>query len=193
MYRGLYMNKEKLFSAACICMPFLMLSLTTMPNVYAGGPRLDYDERYSGVPGAPDCWVDGWDYGTAHIYDKTRAEICKDIPGDQFNAAWDHACQNQYSPDSCENIKSYTDANVDPELIYNSILGKCWVSGASDGETGVVYDTEMAGSNVCGEYRGMYDNGWDNACELVNTTKTCEVLKQKLIDERSQPGSPSPP
>ena len=127
MDRGSIYEKKKLFNAACICIPILMLSLITIPNLYvnAGGPRLDYDKRDSGVPGAADCWVDGWDYGTAHIYDKTRAEICKDIPGDQFNVAWDSACQVIYAADSCANIKKYTDANVEPELIYNSILGQC--------------------------------------------------------------------
>jgi hypothetical protein len=64
-----------------------LLIVATISNVSASGPRLDSDEEYSGVPGAGNCWVEGWDYGTAHIYDKTRAEICKDIPGDQFNAA----------------------------------------------------------------------------------------------------------
>jgi hypothetical protein len=58
----------------------------------------------------------------------------------------------------------------------------------------MVYDTQMAGSNVCGEYGDMYDEGWDNACEVGNNTKAiCENIKQKLIDEQSQPGSPSPP
>jgi ABC-type transporter Mla subunit MlaD len=25
---------------------------------YAGGPRLDYDEAYTDILGAPECWVD---------------------------------------------------------------------------------------------------------------------------------------
>ena len=28
-----------------------------MSNVYAGGPRLDWDQRYEDVPGASECWV----------------------------------------------------------------------------------------------------------------------------------------
>jgi hypothetical protein len=35
----------------------LMPMPITISNVNAGGPRLDYDERYEDVPGAPECWV----------------------------------------------------------------------------------------------------------------------------------------
>jgi hypothetical protein len=47
-----------------------LLMLATISNVYASGPRLDYDERYEDVPGAPGCWVDGYDAGFAQKYDK---------------------------------------------------------------------------------------------------------------------------
>ncbi|MGB7883418.1 MAG: hypothetical protein WBL44_11870, partial [Nitrososphaeraceae archaeon] len=61
-----------------------LLSVATIANVYASGPRLDYDERYEDVPGAPECWVDGYDAGFAQKYDKDRADECADIPGDQY-------------------------------------------------------------------------------------------------------------
>ena len=57
----------------------------------------------------------------------------------------------------------------------------------------MVYDSDMAGSNVCGEYQGMYDNGWNNACQYRNSTETCDTLKDRLEAERLAPGSPSPP
>ena len=41
-----------------------------MSNVYAGGPRLDWDQRYEDVPGASECWVDGYDAGFAQKYDE---------------------------------------------------------------------------------------------------------------------------
>jgi len=44
---------------------------------YAGGPRLDYDEAYTDVPGAPECWVDGYDAGFAGKYDQDRAKNVK--------------------------------------------------------------------------------------------------------------------
>lgn len=30
---------------------------STASNVYAGGPRLDWDERYEDILGAQECWV----------------------------------------------------------------------------------------------------------------------------------------
>ena len=53
---------------------------------YAGGPRLDYDEAYTHIPGAPECWADGYDAGFAGKYDKDRAGKCNEIEGDRYNA-----------------------------------------------------------------------------------------------------------
>jgi hypothetical protein len=44
-------------------------------------------ETYEDVPGAPECWVDGYDAGFVGKYDKDRAQECKDIPGDQFKSS----------------------------------------------------------------------------------------------------------
>jgi hypothetical protein len=33
------------------------LAISTI-NVYAGGPERDYDERYTDVPSANECWYD---------------------------------------------------------------------------------------------------------------------------------------
>jgi len=46
-------------------------------NVYAGGPRLDYSETYEDVPGAPECWVDGYDAGFAGKYKKIEHKSVK--------------------------------------------------------------------------------------------------------------------
>jgi hypothetical protein len=49
---------RKLFYSIPIYGIFLIL-LT--PYTYASGPRLDSDEAYDQVPGAHDCWVNGYD------------------------------------------------------------------------------------------------------------------------------------
>ncbi|MGH9953905.1 MAG: hypothetical protein ACRD5J_19995 [Nitrososphaeraceae archaeon] len=40
--------------------------LILVPNVYvyAGGAREDWSEKYDDIPGAPECWVDGYDDGS---------------------------------------------------------------------------------------------------------------------------------
>ena len=51
----------------------LLLTITTISNAYAGGPRLDYGEAYADIAGASECWVDGYDAGFAGKYDSDRA------------------------------------------------------------------------------------------------------------------------
>lgn len=60
-----------------------MLVLATTANVYAGGPRLDYNDD-STEEGAY-CWVDGYDAGFAGKYDKNRAKECFENGQDQYN------------------------------------------------------------------------------------------------------------
>ena len=77
-----------------------------MSNVYAGGPRLDWDQRYEDIPGAPECWVEGYDAGFAQKYDKDRADECADIPGDQYNASWGYGCiDSGLAEADCNDIK----------------------------------------------------------------------------------------
>jgi hypothetical protein len=34
-----------------------------VPQVYAGGARSDWSDHYDNIPGAPECWQDGYDDG----------------------------------------------------------------------------------------------------------------------------------
>lgn len=88
--------------------------IVAAPSVYAGGPRGDYSETYEDVPGAPECWVDGYDAGFAGKYDKDRANECNDIPGDQYNASWDYGCKNSGLTENSIAIIS-----ISLELLYN--------------------------------------------------------------------------
>lgn len=60
-------------------------------NVNAGGPRFDYDERYEDIPGAPECWVDGFDDGLEKPIDQDRNEECED-KGNQYYRGWLAGC-----------------------------------------------------------------------------------------------------
>ena len=79
------MISVKLLLSLVLLFPLLMV--VTISNVYASGPRLDYDQAFENVPGAPECWIDGYDAGFVQKYDKDRADECKDNPGDQYNAS----------------------------------------------------------------------------------------------------------
>jgi hypothetical protein len=86
----------------------VVLLMTT--DLYASGPRHDSDENYSDIPGAHECWVDGWDDGANDDYDRDRARECYD-KGDQYNRAFPHG-QKCLDPeeakgieDDCENAR----------------------------------------------------------------------------------------
>jgi hypothetical protein len=91
---------------------FYALAAIGIPSVYAGGPRYDYDEAFENVPGSPECWTDGFDDGANESFDEDRANECADIPGDQYNRAFelaDDICFNEKLDDDgrdCEKARN---------------------------------------------------------------------------------------
>jgi hypothetical protein len=82
MIYNVYMTRKykraKLFSlsaAATVAIPILLI---LVPNVYvyAGGAREDWSEKYDDIPGAPECWVDGYDDGLENPFDQDRHKEC---------------------------------------------------------------------------------------------------------------------
>ena len=71
--------------------------------VYAGGPKRDYDERYEDIPGANECWYDGYADGQDHPFNHDRYEDCKD-KGNQYYCAFIHGCKSVEgnTEDTCE-------------------------------------------------------------------------------------------
>lgn len=152
--------------------PVLMV---LVPNVYAGGPRLDWSEDYEDIPGATDCWVDGFDAGFAGKYDKDRAQECNDIPGDQYNASWIYGCKDAgYIEDECNDIKNDSDDNVNHESLQEENRRDCYDDGYEDGRNNP-FDQER--NQGCNEYSRSYYNGFLAGCESAgNTKETCETF-----------------
>lgn len=101
-----------------------------VPNVYAGGPRADYDEAYQDIEGAPECWVDGYDAGFAGVYDRQRANECSKIPGDQYNVSWKWGCEGGgFDEYRCKNIKKYSDVRIDHEILQNANMVNAGLMG----------------------------------------------------------------
>ncbi|MGA9167645.1 MAG: hypothetical protein WB053_09715 [Nitrososphaeraceae archaeon] len=41
------------------------------------------------------------------VYDQGKADECKTLTSDRYNAAWEHACKNAgYTPDECDDFKN---------------------------------------------------------------------------------------
>ncbi|MGA9936133.1 MAG: hypothetical protein WBP83_13535 [Nitrososphaeraceae archaeon] len=140
---------------------------------YAGGPRLDYDEAYTNVPGAPECWVDGYDAGFAGKYDKDRAGKCNEIEGDQYNTAWGYGCKYAgYIEQECNDIKEGNDS-INYDSLKEEITGKCWDDGYEDGRNNPFDHDRNRG---CDDYGSSYYEGFIAGCVSVEgyTKETCE-------------------
>lgn len=148
----------------------------TISNVNAGGPRLDYDERYEDVPGAPECWVDGYDAGFAGDYDRNRADECKDIPGDQYNRSWPYGCKDGgLTEGECNEIKSDPDDNINHESLQEENRRNCYDDGYEDGKNSNSFNNDR--DSGCSEYSNSYQTGFKAGCQSVenNTADTCEL------------------
>jgi hypothetical protein len=152
--------------------PAIMLIVS---NVYAGGPRLDYSETYEDVPGAPECWVDGYDAGFAGKYDKDRAQECKDIPGDQYNASWIYGCEGAgLTEKECSDIKEGNNDDINHESLQEENRRDCYDDGYEDGRNNP-FDQER--SQGCNDYGRSYYEGFIAGCESAgNTRETCETF-----------------
>jgi hypothetical protein len=154
----------------------LMPMPITISNVNAGGPRLDYDERYEDVQGAPECWVNGYDAGFAGDYDRNRADECKDIPGDQYNRSWPYGCKDGgLTEGECNEIKSDPDDNIHHESLQEENRRNCYDDGYEDGKNSNSFNTDR--DSGCSEYSNSYQIGFKAGCQSVesNTADTCEL------------------
>ncbi len=146
-----------------------------VPNVYASGPRLDYDERYEDVPGAPECWVDGYDAGFAQKYDENRANECKDIPGDQYNASWKYGCiDSGLTKIDCDQIKD-DPQDLEHEALQEENRRKCYDDGFEDGLNDNSFNKNT--DSGCSEYSNMYEIGFMTGCRSIedNTYDSCQL------------------
>ena len=149
--------------------------IVLVPNVYASGPRLDYDERYEDVPGAPECWVDGYDSGFAQKYDKDRADECNDIPGDQYKASWKYGCMDSgLTKIDCNQIKD-NPVSLEHESLQEENRRSCYDKGFEDGNSSVAFNKDR--DHGCSEYSDSYRYGFKVGCVLVegNTDDSCEL------------------
>jgi hypothetical protein len=146
-----------------------------IPNVSAGGPRLDYDETYEDVLGAPECWVDGYDAGFAQKYDADRANECNKIPGDQYNASWKYGCiDSGLTKIDCDQIKDNPVNIQDHEALCQENAQNCWNEGYEDAKADNPFNKDRASG--CSEYNPDYESGYQSGCIIDSTEDSCELL-----------------
>ena len=172
----------------------LIIFAPLLPNIYAGGPRLDYDERYEDIPGAPECWVDGYDAGFAGVYDKDRANECNDIPGDQYNSSWPHGCKDRGLTEvECNDIRNDPDdIDVNHESLQEQNRRDCYDGGFEDGKISNSFNKDR--DSACSEYGNAYENGFSAGCQSVegNTNDSCELtIEGHEVYCRDRPDDPA--
>ena len=97
-------------------------------SVFAGGPRNDSG---SDLPGALDCWTDGFDDGANNSFDDDRDKECKNID-DQYSKGFEagnRLCNdfNMHSSvvkSDCENAKQQKQVNCDENPDHPYCNGK---------------------------------------------------------------------
>src|SRR5918996_4216716 len=126
-----------------------ILTISFGQYAYAGGPRLDYDEAYADVPGAPECWVDGYDAGFAGKYDEDRANECADIPGDQYNTSWGYGCiDSGLTEADCNDIKDNPQDIENHEVLQEENRRACHDDGYEDGRNSNSFNKDTQSYNI---------------------------------------------
>lgn len=80
-----------------------ILLATSAVYVYAND-AWDYSEKYEDVPGAPECYHDGYLDGQNDDFDHGRNKECKD-KGNEYYSGFINGCQAEGNDkDVCENF-----------------------------------------------------------------------------------------
>jgi hypothetical protein len=151
-----------------VTIPIIML---LVPNVYAGGPRLDWPEDSSDE--GKDCWVEGYDAGFAQKYDKDRADRCSQ-ENDEYNRSWGYACiDSGLTKIDCDQIKQ-NPVNLEHESLKEENTSSCFNDGYEDGKADRPFNKDRSGA--CSEYGSQYRSAYQSGCESDSTEESCELL-----------------
>lgn len=152
--------------------------VVTISYVYAGGPRLDYNDD-STEEGAY-CWIDGFDAGFAAKYDKNRAEECFETGQDQYNPSWGFACTDAgHTEKECgDAINNPVDLGTHAQLEEQN---SCYDSGFKDGNSSLAFNKDR--NNACSEYsdQGLQQKGDLFGDSVAHTIKQYNRAKIILI------------
>jgi len=146
--------------------------LLVVPNVYAGGPRLDAGEDLTNEQA--DCYVSGYDAGVANKFNEDRDQECKNLGMDQYSYGWVIGCKYSENPgttEECENRINDAES-TDSVSLKEANIQDCYDSGYDGGQNNP-YDQDKGRS--CSEYGGSYHQGFIDGCIAADNTKeTCE-------------------
>jgi hypothetical protein len=83
------------YISAIVIIFALLITMSTVSSVFAGGPRLDYPEDGEAPQESNDCWREGYDSGLAGKFDKDRNDECQEEDEDNYyNFGWAVGCED---------------------------------------------------------------------------------------------------
>jgi hypothetical protein len=83
------------YISAIVIIFALLITMSTVSSVFAGGPRLDYPEDVEAPQESNDCWREGYDSGLAGKFDKDRNDECQEEDEDNYyNFGWAVGCED---------------------------------------------------------------------------------------------------
>jgi hypothetical protein len=158
-----------------------LLLLAAVPNVFAGGPRLDYVE--DNTKEGPDCWVNGYDSGFAGKYDSDRAKECLENGGDQYNRSWSYACRDGgFNKTQCADFINNPVVIDDYESLGIENDSNCYNDGREDGEADRPFNKDR--DSACDEFGDRYGDAYRIACESYESNYTASECTLKIEGEK---------
>jgi hypothetical protein len=148
-------NNSKLIFLALAIIPTI---LSLVPNVYAGGPRFDAGDDLTNDQA--DCYVNGYDAGTANLFNKDRDQECKDLGRDQYVDGWLIGCRysaiGDHDREKCKDMMNDAES-TDRVSLGDENMQNCYDDGYEDGQNNP-FDHDKNGE--CIEYQNMYHQGF---------------------------------
>ena len=162
----------------------ITLLISSVSNVFAGGPRLDYPEDGEASQESNDCWREGYDSGFAGKFDKDRNDECQEEEDNYYNFGWAVGCEDGHhnttrtitgrSVWECIKIMNNPVEIEDYEALTQEIILDCRRDGEQDYKDGKPFHKER--SSACGEFGDPYRDGYEYRCQQNYTESHCTLL-----------------
>lgn len=97
------LNSKSVLMLILVMVSIIAVVFAEQQQVYATGAARDYDERYEDIPGANECWFDGYSDGENDRFNHDKDDACQD-KGNQYYRAFIYGCMSVEgnTKDACE-------------------------------------------------------------------------------------------
>lgn len=133
-------------------------------SAFASGPRHDYDERYEDVPGAPECWTDGFDDGVNDSFDEDRDEECAD-KGDLYSRGFNAGTE------TC------TDKNIERSSSVEKDCNDARETTTENDNSNIFCDSKSRDYEGISDLPELENGECYGTCEMMSKGLACDIEK----------------